>query len=345
MTLARLAALHARHEFEQGHWEAGWDDVDRPAETGPRTWRWAPNLSAALVGYRDRDDRDRGGGPLPAGVEIGPPRDRVRRPGCAAGRADAPANGPRGEANRVGLADPGAEGGRTAQGRLLARRLEKFVDLPDRAGAEPTGTRSQSVKTFEQAIKMLEDLLPFYDRAGEDGRPCPGRSSMPSTRSSSRRRRPPARWPAPPSRPWTEIVAPERRNQTQMALFKAAIAVVQGGPDRLKDIKDPFGDGPFEYRALDKGFELKSKLLFKGQPVTLTVGKEKNGVGGLTDPTDRPTRPSRRCRVGKAGAAAPAMRSVRVPMPRRRSASDASISSRLLGLLGRRLAELLDLLA
>ena len=60
-----------------------------------------------------------------------------------------------------------------------------------------------------------------------------------------------------------------------MALFKAAIAVVQGGPDKLKDIKDPFGDGPFEYRALDKGFELKSKLLFKGQPVTLTVGKGK----------------------------------------------------------------------
>ena len=58
-----------------------------------------------------------------------------------------------------------------------------------------------------------------------------------------------------------------------MALFKAALAVVKGGPDKLKDIKDPFGDGPFEYRALDKGFELKSKLLFKGQPVMLTVGK------------------------------------------------------------------------
>jgi hypothetical protein len=55
------------------------------------------------------------------------------------------------------------------------------------------------------------------------------------------------------------------------------MAVVQGGPDRLKDFKDPFGDGPFEYRALDRGFELKSKLLFRDQPVTLTVGTGKKG--------------------------------------------------------------------
>ena len=60
-----------------------------------------------------------------------------------------------------------------------------------------------------------------------------------------------------------------------MALFQAALAVVRGGPDKLKEIKDPFGDGPFEYRALDKGFELKSKLLASGKPVTLVVGRGK----------------------------------------------------------------------
>jgi hypothetical protein len=62
--------------------------------------------------------------------------------------------------------------------------------------------------------------------------------------------------------------------RTPPVLFrpKAAVAVVQGGPDRLKDIHDPFGDGPFEYRALEKGFELKSKLLYHEKTVTLTVG-------------------------------------------------------------------------
>ena len=58
-----------------------------------------------------------------------------------------------------------------------------------------------------------------------------------------------------------------------MELLKAAIAVVRGGPEKLEAIKDPFGTGPFAYRRLDKGFELKSKLVFHDQPVSLTVGQ------------------------------------------------------------------------
>jgi len=71
------------------------------------------------------------------------------------------------------------------------------------------------------------------------------------------------------------IIAGVRRHETQMALFKAALTVVKGGPDKVKDIKDPFGNGPFEFRALDNGFELRSKLPFKGRPVMLTVGRGK----------------------------------------------------------------------
>ncbi len=67
----------------------------------------------------------------------------------------------------------------------------------------------------------------------------------------------------------------ERRAQTQRELFKAALAVVQGGPDSLKNFRDPFGNGPFEYRRLDQGFELRSSLVVNGMPVTLTVGQAK----------------------------------------------------------------------
>jgi hypothetical protein len=63
------------------------------------------------------------------------------------------------------------------------------------------------------------------------------------------------------------------RTQAKRAMLQAALAVVQGGPDALRTVRDPFGDGPFEYRALKHGFELKSKLS-KGPPVTLVVGRE-----------------------------------------------------------------------
>jgi hypothetical protein len=70
-----------------------------------------------------------------------------------------------------------------------------------------------------------------------------------------------------------ELLAKQQRNETRMAMLLASVAVVESGPEALKDIKDPFGDGPFEYRAFDKGFELKSKLTYENKPVTLTVGQ------------------------------------------------------------------------
>ena len=68
-----------------------------------------------------------------------------------------------------------------------------------------------------------------------------------------------------------DMMAQETDPEVRLAMLLASIAVVESGPEKLKEIKSPFG--PYEYRALDKGFELKSKLLYEGQPVTLTVGK------------------------------------------------------------------------
>jgi hypothetical protein len=63
--------------------------------------------------------------------------------------------------------------------------------------------------------------------------------------------------------------------RARMALLRAAVAVAQGGPEKRKAFRDPFGDGPFDYRALQGGFELKSKLLIQGRPITLTAGRPK----------------------------------------------------------------------
>jgi hypothetical protein len=72
---------------------------------------------------------------------------------------------------------------------------------------------------------------------------------------------------------FADLLAKERRNEARLAMLLASIAVAESGPEALKDIKDPFGEGPFEYRPLGKGFEVQSKLQFEGKPVTLTIGE------------------------------------------------------------------------
>jgi hypothetical protein len=62
------------------------------------------------------------------------------------------------------------------------------------------------------------------------------------------------------------------RYRARFAMLKAAVAVVRDGQAALAKHPDPFGSGPFEYKALPQGFELRSKLTLEGKPVTLTVG-------------------------------------------------------------------------
>jgi hypothetical protein len=134
----------------------------------------------------------------------------------------------------------------------------------------------EHVDTFERAIKLTEDLLPVYDRMAE---------VVALPREEFDRRYPGFIQEARAANPLAGILLPaidkvlatEHRSKAKMAMLKAAMAVVQGGQEELKDIKDPFGDGPFEYRALDEGFELKTKLIYNDQPVTLTVGRGKKG--------------------------------------------------------------------
>jgi hypothetical protein len=66
----------------------------------------------------------------------------------------------------------------------------------------------------------------------------------------------------------------EAHHRVNMALFKAAILVVRNGPAAVKSISDPAGSGPFSYRKIPDGFELSSKLIDRGEAVSLQVGPE-----------------------------------------------------------------------
>jgi hypothetical protein len=72
-----------------------------------------------------------------------------------------------------------------------------------------------------------------------------------------------------------KVVTAKRRSEARMAMLLAAIAVVEGGEEKLASLNDPFGDGPFTYRKLDNGFELSSKLQQNDKPVTLVIGQKK----------------------------------------------------------------------
>jgi hypothetical protein len=64
----------------------------------------------------------------------------------------------------------------------------------------------------------------------------------------------------------------EVRAAARLAMFRAALEIMVGGKERLKGFKDPFDGGSFEYREVDGGFELKSKVPDgKGCFVTLLV--------------------------------------------------------------------------
>ncbi len=56
------------------------------------------------------------------------------------------------------------------------------------------------------------------------------------------------------------------------AMLRAAIDMVHGGPARLRNYPDPFGDKPLQRKDLADGFELRSAALHRDEPATLLIG-------------------------------------------------------------------------
>jgi hypothetical protein len=271
LTLARLAGLHARHEFEQGHWKEGWEDVTALRKLG-RHVQMGPQFVVRWVGYRIETFAIEAAAPYL-------PELKPLIPDTASAGLDTLPAGPTLQQMVLSEKQTGliwlirelktAEKHKEGSWKGV---WEKTIEEPQSQNRDGV----QSAKTFQQAITMLEDLLPFYDQLAAM-MVVPWKefdAQFPEFVKKAKAASPLAAdfFGLPIM---DQIVARERRYQTQMALFQAAIGVVQSGPDTLKDIKDPFGSGPFEYRALVKGFELKSKLNYQAKPVTLTVGHGK----------------------------------------------------------------------
>ncbi len=270
--LARLAALHARHEFEQGNWKAGRADATAMMTLARHTAR-DPVMISQLVRYAIE------GMAIDVMTPYVPELKVPYARAVAAYEALPPA--PTLEQTVVfekkfmveWLIRQLKETEQAKPGSW--RELWKNVLGPGEGPNPPQLPEAvKRVDTLDQAVKLTEDMLPAYDELARlVARPKDEFDAQYSEFAKKTKvERPLAGLILPAV---DKVLAKERRHQARMAMLLAAIAVAEGGPDKLKDIKDPFGTGPFEYRALDKGFELKSKLLYDGQPVTLTVGQRK----------------------------------------------------------------------
>jgi hypothetical protein len=271
LTLTRLTALHARHEFEQGHWQAGWDDVTAMLKLA-RHIESTPIMIANLVGYRIES----------TSIEAAAPWLPESKGAIVANASAVLESLPAGVTLQQLVMVEKQIGPvwmirelKQAEQRKAGSWQVVWSSVLSHTGSEsenPLRNLERSAKTLEQALRMLEDQLPLSDQLAKI-------SILPWKEFDVQYPEFVTKMTTPNSLAGFllpnlgKFVAAQRRHDAQVALFKGALAVIQGGPDKLKEIKDPFGDGPFEYRATATGFELKSKLLFKDQPVTLEIGR------------------------------------------------------------------------
>ena len=266
-SLANLAALRARHQFEQGNHTAGMADVVAVLRLA-RHVQTDPIMINQLVGYVIQDVAVRAAAPhLPAAkaalADLAAALDRLPASPTVAQMLEQERQNFLGWIVReMKAADANKPGSWTDVWAEVTRGLEGDAA----AAAKAAGSLNEAVKVVESATPIYAELGTLSERpwkefdAGYAGLVKKVQAENPVIGSIL------------PSA--DKVAAAKRRADARLALFKAAVAVVRGGREKVKEHKDPFGDGPFEYQEVDGGFELKSKLVFKDQPVTLMVGKK-----------------------------------------------------------------------
>lgn len=261
--LARLAALRGRHAFERGNWKVGRNDARAIVTLGRHVGR-EPVLIARLVGYLIED----------AAIDLVAPyvlKHKAPYPQALAMFETLP---PAATLPQTILVEKkymcqwAIDKIKEEEKRKKGAGLELWKKFLEGA---PDAEELLKIDDVEEVLERIEQTLPVYDELA-------GIAALPKEEFEARY--PKFKERAKGDNPVVGVLLPaidkvlekEHRHKARFALLFAAIAVAQDGPEKLKEIKDPYGNGPFEYKELERGFELKSKLLFEGQPVTLTAG-------------------------------------------------------------------------
>lgn len=257
--LSRLAALRARSHFEQGDWKAGRQDASDVMVLGRHVGR-DPIMISILVRY----------------VIEGATIDAIA-PHVTKIKADL---------LQAAQMYEGLPRAATLQEAILMEKqymlgsiVKQLKEADDwnlvwqqfLQGSEDVEEIKQ-IDKLERIVGLIEQLAPTYEELAKLVALPKSEfdAKYPAFKEKTKAANPLARTILPAV---DKILATEQRHQARVAMLLAGIAVAQEGPDAIKKTKDPFGDGPFQYQALDQGFELKSKLMHEGKPVTLTLGQ------------------------------------------------------------------------
>ena len=127
----------------------------------------------------------------------------------------------------------------------------------------------KSTKSPEDLISRLEASRPYYEQ-------IPPLLDLPPDEFRTKAKALYARYA---SDAWGKMMLPDYSKvydrqmsaEVRLAMLRAAIAVIESGPDALKNFADPAGRAPFHYESRGNGFELQSSLNAEGNPVMLRV--------------------------------------------------------------------------
>jgi hypothetical protein len=261
-TLARLAALDARRAFEAGQYDRGGELAFGMVAMG-RQVGGDHTLVSMLVCY------------MIEGMMVDAVAPYVPELGASYG-------------DSLTLAESLPPSPPLAHGVQCEKRLASTIvgQLKEKEDRHPGSWRGSwkallgetedpipDVKSFDELVKLMEGFESTYDELAQLAT-LPWHEfdeKYPNLVKSATADNPIAKIFMPAM---DKVVAAQRHSEARLAMLLAAVAVVEGGSEKLAAIKDPFGDGPFEYRKLDTGFELASKLQKDGKPVTLVIGQK-----------------------------------------------------------------------
>lgn len=209
---------------------------------------------------------------LAAGMEAAPPRVRVRE--CL-------------ESERSAfrdwfvrqLDDAKAVGGSEAE--VMARARKMLADLePESDGREADDVIRAAGGTFDGLVRAFRELDAFYDEAAV----LLAAESKDFVALAPRFQEKLERHPNPLARTFFAALpgcrSKELAVQSRLAMLPAAVAYRLGGEARLQTVADPALGEPFAFRrfvfdGVDRGFELRSKVVVRDVPeVQIFVEKE-----------------------------------------------------------------------